>query len=168
MSKKRILLVVDLQKQFRDKDGQYDKCLQYINDHKGEYHRIIGTVFRNHDASMYEKHLGWSSCKDVTLSDIEYEYDEIIWKCGYSANINDAFSCIVDKYCGEFSPTPCTVSFDIIGCDADACVLATAFALWDRRYDFNILSDYIYTTAHDIKKEDILKIMKRNFGECVR
>lgn len=59
------------------------------------------------------------------------------------------------------------LSFDIIGCDADACVMATAFTLWDKKADFRILSDYIYTTSEESTKEDVMKIMRRNFGDCV-
>ena len=60
---------------------------------------------------------------------------------------------------------------DIIGCDADACVMAICFQLWDLGYtNLHILTDYIYTTADDfygITREVWINIMRRNFGDCV-
>ena len=52
---------------------------------------------------------------------------------------------------------------DIIGCETDACVLATCFSLWDDGIDFNVLWNYVYTNS-DIKIKEIRKIYKRNFG----
>lgn len=56
---------------------------------------------------------------------------------------------------------------DIVGCDSDACVMTSAFRLWDESYNFKILTDYIYTTAKDFDNADVIKLLKRNFGECV-
>lgn len=55
----------------------------------------------------------------------------------------------------------------VMGCDSDACVLATAFSFWDKGYSFRILSDLVYTTADGFDNETIVKLMKRNFGDCV-
>ena len=63
MNTKRILLVIDLQRQFKDDNGQYEMCLKYISEHKDKYDRIVGTIFRNTDNSMYEKKLDYSDCK---------------------------------------------------------------------------------------------------------
>ena len=153
----RILLVIDLQRQFKDDNGQYEKCLKYISEYKDKYDRIVGTLFRNTNDSMYEKKLDYGDCKKTSILDLDYRcYDEILIKNGYITNIDSLVSRMKD----------CVI--DIIGCDADACVLATVFSLWDKGYNFNILTDYIYTTSKDIDKEDILRIMKRNFGKCVK
>lgn len=163
-----VLLVIDLQKQFRDTEGQYEKCLRYIKDHQNDYY-VIGTLFRNFPDSMYVRHLGWNGCMNAAETDLEFHYDELLDKHGYSANQDlrlmqsRACSTAIKK---DDSHMP-ELHYDIIGCDADACVLATSFDLWDRRYDFNILTDYVYTTAKDFTKEDIVKVMKRNFGRCV-
>ena len=170
-----ILLVIDLQKQFKDDNGKYEQCIEFIKSHTDCY--ILGTVFCNDDGSMYEKHLNWSECKNVqyditdkTSEDIEYPYDKLILKNGYSLescknivpmimNINDIAK---EKQHGKRK-----IKFHIIGCDADACIMATAFSLWDRQEEFDILTDYIYTTANNIKITDIIKIMQRNFGNCI-
>ena len=91
----------------------------------------------------------------------------MVVKTGYQAQIEQIVENarkVAQKEDGKYMPD---LRFDVIGCDADACILATAFSLWDRGDNFRILSNYIYTTATDFSKEDILKIMERNFGNCV-
>lgn len=36
----KILLAVDVQKEFRDQDGQYDRIVSYIKNAAGKYDRI--------------------------------------------------------------------------------------------------------------------------------
>ncbi len=160
----KILLVIDLQKQFRDSEGCYEKCLQYIRKNQENYY-IIGTLFQNSQNSMYTKHLCWDGCINTGVQDIEYPFHKMIVKDGYSADYEELMTAAKDT-AGPDEKDP-QLSFDIIGCDADACVMATAFTLWDKKADFRILSDHIYTTSEEFTKEDVLKIMRRNFGDCV-
>lgn len=171
-----VLLVIDLQKQFKDDNGQYEKCIEYIKNHIDDNY-VLGTVFINSDDSMYEKHLKWSGCKNVNYrfngmsEDIEYPFHKLILKRGYGINIDNQPSCFKDIYNFASKQQNCcvpTIQFQLMGCDADACVLASAFELWDKGYDFVILSDYIYTTAKEFDKDQIIKIMRRNFGDCVK
>jgi hypothetical protein len=60
------------------------------------------------------------------------------------------------------------IRYQLIGCDADACLLASGFYLWDKGVEFEILSDYIYSNAKDVDIEQTMKIMRRNFGDCVK
>lgn len=160
-----ILLVIDLQKQFKDKNGCYEKCLNFIKQHQKDYY-IIGTLFKNYKNSMYVKHLNYKDCMYSNLTDIEYPYNELIIKTGYSANQYDSLSYTITKLLNE-SCNLSDIQFNIIGCDSDACILSTAFSLWDKNYNFNIFSEYIYTTATDFTNDDVLKILKRNFGSVV-
>ncbi len=173
-----VIIAIDLQKQFKDDKGQYEKCLEFINSHIDDGYYILGTIFRNYDDSMFERHLNWSECKDVQYifngmsEDIEYPFHKLILKSGYGIDSDGYFVPSLNeiyKIAGKQQNRCCpNAKFYLIGCDADACVLATAFTLWDRRDDFVILSDYVYTTAKDYDVTDIFKIMKRNFGDCVR
>ena len=61
-----------------------------------------------------------------------------------------------------------TDEIDIIGCDSDACVLATCFALFDGGYQFKILTPYIYSTGGDVMHNEAYDIMVRNFGKAVK
>ena len=172
----KVLLVIDLQKQFKDKSGQYEKCVNFIKEHFNDYY-VVGSLFRNYDDSMYEQHLGWSECKDVIYNysgispDVEYPYHKLLCKADhYGINANGVLDGLdickaASEYTGDFMPK---IKYYLIGCDADACVMASAFELWDRRYDFEILTDYIYTNAEEFSLEDVIKIMRRNFGNCVK
>lgn len=160
----KILLVIDLQKQFRDNEGCYEKCLQYIKKNQESYY-IIGTLFRNSRDAMYTKHLCWDGCINASVQDVEYPFHKIIVKDGYSVDYEELMAAAREA-AGPDEKDP-QMSFDIIGCDADACVMATAFTLWDKKADFRIISDHIYTTSEEFTKEDVLKIMRRNFGDCV-
>lgn len=46
--------------------------------------------------------------------------------------------------------------------------MAMCFQLWDAGItDFKVLTEFCYTTAKDFTKEEVVKIMKRNFGKCI-
>lgn len=169
-----ILLVIDLQKEFKDNHGQYEKVLQFIKEHKTDYDYVVGTGFKNHPDSMYVRHLGYTDCmyisedsSKIDYPEPEYEYDALFMKQGYSISVRDIIDFLCDVVLKRRVRGVLRSHFDIVGCDADACVLATAFSIWDSNNDFRILSDYIYTTSNDFSKEDVLKIMRRNFGDCV-
>lgn len=170
----KVIIAIDLQKQFKDNNGQYEKCLDYIKSHINDCY-VLGTVFYNYDDSMYEKHLNWLECKDISLDDlsenVEYPFHKLILKSGYGLGSDNYFDFVLTeiyKIASEKqnSESP-NIEFCLIGCDADACVLATAFTLWDKSLNFTILSDYIYTTAEDINIDNVLTIMRRNFGDCL-
>ena len=58
---------------------------------------------------------------------------------------------------------------DVIGCDAEGCVMAIAFNLWDfcPEIEFNLLTDYIYTTSGFLA-EDTFDRMRYLFGDVVK
>lgn len=175
----KVLLAVDLQRQFADKNNNnenYNKCLRFVEDHKDEYNSCIATLFKQ-DKSMnpnYELHLGWEGCADSKPDDLEFKNVierspcrlHILTKCGYgfsADNLRQLYACL---------PASSDEQIDIIGCDADACVMAVCFQLWDAGYkNIHILTDFIYTTAdcekYGITKEIWISIMRRNFGDCV-
>jgi nicotinamidase-related amidase len=151
---KKILLVIDLQHSFEHSENP--KAAEYCLTHRTDYDRVIFTYFRNVPNSNFVKHLKWKECFDTSESDLLVQIDNSVTevKNGY------AFRNI-SKYCAKED------TIDLIGCDADACVLATAFELWDQGYHFRILSEYIDTTATSFTKSDVLRLMKRNFGDCL-
>ena len=183
----KYLLVIDLQKQFRDKNGEYEKCLRYIEEHRKDYQFIFSTIFFQNTKKDFKRktpvdinglafhqppqtnpnymlHLNWNGCKDVKNSDLEYMRPDdekcIIPKTGYSDNSEPP---MLTSVCFGFND-----EIHIIGCDLDACVMAICFQLWDAGYtNFKVLSEYCYTTAEDFTKDDVLKIMRRNFGNCI-
>ena len=89
---------------------------------------------------------------------------KVILKEGYSDKNNYIIDTIKD-YSKNIEED---IEIHIIGCDIDACVMAICFQLWDNNItNFKVLTKYCYTTAKDFSKEDIIKIMKRNFGKCI-
>jgi len=153
----KILLVIDLQKQFKDNFWNYDRCINYIKSHKDEYF-VIATIFENFDNSMFEKYLQRSECKNSKKSDLEFPYDYAMTKTWYSMDITEF---IDDKFRNS------DIEYYIIGCESDSCIMATAFNFWDKKINFKILSDYIYTNNSEVSNDEILKLLKRNFWDCV-
>lgn len=147
----KVLFIVDLQKQFKDSFGEYEKCLEYISANRDSYDKIIATLFTQKNPNPnYIRKLGWEGCSDVDESDFEFDLNDVtvITKNGYGLPYYD------------FDPND---EYFVMGCDADACVMAICFNLWDKGIDFTVLSDYVYTTGK-ISKNEILKMYKRNFG----
>lgn len=48
-------------------------------------------------------------------------------------------------------------------------MLALCFHLWDMGVNFEVLTDYVYTTSTNKAVIDgSIEIMKRNFGDCIK
>ena len=153
-----ILLIIDVQKEFKDTKGKYQKCIDYIEQYKDEYDKTYATLFINNPKvnNQFIKQLKWKDCKKASIDDsIEFDTKniDIVYKYGYAFH-KDFFSA-KDK-------------ITIIGCDIDACVLATCFSLWDENIEFRILKDYVYTTNKTYGWRDVENIFIRNFGnKCI-
>lgn len=146
-----ILLVVDVQPEYKDKDSKtYNKILSYINDNKFKYDKIVAFRFVNNPESMFVRHLGYDDLMSVLP--LDFKADEIFTNCCYRLK-------------GLFVHESDTV--DIIGFDSDACILATAYSLWDSRVDFRILTNYVASTGGKEYAAAAILIAKRNFGDCV-
>ena len=175
MSNYKILLIVDVQKEFADIENHsqnYHKIIQYIKKHAniGFYDKIISTGFRNNINNNFRYNLNWYECENSNEESLEYlKYIEkslhtIIFKTGYGDISNSVINAI-RNYDDTITED---AEIHIIGCDLDACVMAICFQLWDAGItNFKVLTEYCYTTAKDFSKEDIIKIMKRNFGKCI-
>lgn len=155
------LLVIDLQNSFKDKTCEmYDKVLNFIK-YVDNYDYYMGTVFVNEDIyGMYKNKLNYTECKEDTVDYLTYGKDfKLFRKSTYS----------VDDTIIDFIKSNNITHLDIVGCDSDACVLATCYKLFDNGIDFTILTDFIYSTSRDTSINDsAIKIMKRNFGSCVK
>ncbi len=175
-----VLLVIDLQKQFKDEQGKYEKCVDYVKSRYNDSF-VLGTVFKNKDNSMYEKHRGWSECKDVDYElsgksiDIEYPHHLLMQKNGYGIDVTNDFSMAeylirqaAEEKHPEYMYERPRFKYQLMGCNADTCVMASGFNLWDKGIEFEILSDYIYTNEKETDMSQTLKMMRRNFGDCVK
>ena len=158
------LLIIDLQKEFKDNNGRYEDCLDFVRYHSWEYDNIVATIFKQDvkENSNYINHLHWNGCKNIS-PDSSLEFFE-----------NESISIFEKSSYGTTKPELLFEDFnkndeiDIIGCDLDSCVMAICFQLWDAGFtNFKVLTRYCYTTAKDIDEEAIIKILKRNFGDCI-
>ena len=163
-AKKNILIVIDLQKQFADRTGEYERCLEFIEENKNKYDKIIGTVFSQNSENKYNpnysKHFQWDDCLNCSENDLEYvtENVKVIKKTGYGSIE------LIDFLTKNYSKTD---NIEIIGCDLDACVAAICFQLWDEGFEnFKVLTNFCYSTSK-FPKQDLVKVLRRNFGNCI-
>ena len=168
MTKKNILLVIDLQEQNRDALLHCETVKDFIRTHQHDYDEIIFTVFSQHSLDSdceyhtgYHKYLDWDDCAECNTTDLMIDpvigvdvNTRVLVKNTYAAKLPD-----------DLKPDNCHI--DIIGCDMDAGIMATAFKLWDEQWDFNIPINFVYTTAKNRNYLELKKIYKRNFGHLV-
>lgn len=130
----KILLAVDLQKEFADKDGKYEDILAFLKEavRGGGYDKVVATKCVNNDKSNFIRYNNWHKLIKGT-SELEFEADEVIEKQSYGLL--------------DYSMFPKDAIIDIIGYDTGACVLKIALDLFDRNYDFRILAKYCYSTG---------------------
>ena len=77
MSKYKILLIVDLQKEFADTDNNshnYNKIIDFVKEsgNKGSYNKIISTCFRNGENPNFRRNLNWYECDKTNIDSLEY------------------------------------------------------------------------------------------------
>lgn len=155
------LLVIDVQKQFKDNKGMYEKCISFLSNCKDNYDTVYVTVFsQTIDGSTnnnFVNKLDWHRCGSCSEADLEFDTSNmyVINKNGYGIKNLDTY---INPECDQV---------DIIGCNIDACVMAVCFQLWDMGVDFRVLTDYVYTTSSRFAKDDVKEILKSNFGTCV-
>ena len=113
----KILLAVDVQKEFRDQDGQYDRIVSYIKNAAGKYDRIYATVCANKPDTPFVKNNVWLDCLDG-VEPLAFSPDKVFVKYGYGF-LDYSWLDPEDQY-------------DIIGFNTDCCVLKVALDLFDR------------------------------------
>jgi nicotinamidase-related amidase len=158
----KTLIIIDLQKEFAD-DGpksEYVRLVDFINKESHLFDKVIATYFKNTDDSFYDRYLDWHTCKDSSESSMEFFIDET--SIEYHILKKTTYGAQVTKYLDE-----CDEIY-VMGCDSDACVMATCFKLWDEGYKFTVCSDLIYTTSRIFINDDVIQMLKRNFGEFVK
>ena len=149
----RLLLVVDLQKEFSDRcKSKYDEIIGWVTNHSNEYDSVVATRFMNKPNSPFIKYLGCNKMQSVR--DLEFKCDTIIDKCSYG--LQD-YSWIPEKY-----------SIDIVGMDTDACVLKIAFDLFDMGKDFKVLSNLCWSSGGETAHNNAVSLMRRQLGDGIQ
>ncbi len=149
----KTLLVVDLQPTFKV-EPYYTKLLNFIEKNRDNYSKIIATRFVNNPDSIFVRKLGYKDCEKA--EELDFKADYIIEKNAH-----------YDIRSGTIKELLSNKNIDVMGADADACVLSTCFSLWNNDINFHILKDYIYSSGGDKYLEQAISIMSRNFGEAI-
>ena len=155
----KVLLIVDLQKQFCN-DARYKSCIDYINENSKNYDKLIPTVYSQRVLGdindQHETNVDSSTCMYCNESDLEYDTN------GSAVIIRNTYGS--DYVLSDISPD-CEV--DVIGCNDKSGVMANCLSLWDNNIKFRVLSDYIFTNNEDVPDEVLNNYMRRHFGRCV-
>lgn len=130
----KILLVVDLQLEFSDKDGEYRRILEFVKKsiQNKNYDRVIATKCLNKENSNFVRYSNWYELID-NVRDLEFKADYIIEKISYG---------LID-----YSMFPKDAEIHVMGYNTGACVLKIALDLFDRDYNFKVLSEYCYSSS---------------------
>lgn len=131
--REKILLVVDLQKEFADNDGMYNKILKFVKQaiDGTEYDRVIATKCLNFEGSNFVRYTNWTDLING-VAELDFKPDKVIEKVSYGLT--------------DYKEIPKDAIIHVVGYNTGACVLKVALDLFDMEYDFNVISDYCYSS----------------------
>ncbi len=151
-----LLLVIDLQKSFINKNTQY--VVNDIKEKMKEFENIVFTRFINSNDSNWYRKLNYKGC----LSDedkqivIPTENHKVIDKEIYTAYCTELI-----KYISENN----IEKIYLCGIDIECCVLKTALDLFENNYEVYVLKDLCACTLGEERKQNAIDILKRNIGK---
>lgn len=153
--RKNVLFVVDLQKEFRDSDGQYERILNWVREQitNNTYDLVLATKCHNSENSVF-KYTGWTDMLDSEPAELEFVPDLVIDKYSYGVPFIKGLQS--------------SWHYDIIGFNTGACVLKTALDLGDMGFSISVLSDYCYSSDGKEKHERGLWTLKNLLGTAVK
>lgn len=128
----KILLAVDVQQEFRDSDGHYEKILKYIEDNRDVYDLIVATVCHNDKDSNFVRYGHWYDLLNGQPNHLDFYPDVIFNKKGYGLP--------------NYKLLPMDAEYTVIGYNTGACVLKVCLDLFDKGYTFRVLPDYCYSS----------------------
>lgn len=155
---KNVLLIIDWQKGFINTNSK--KVNKYIyslaEDYQWDY--IYQAMwFNSGDVnSLVLKNVNYEDCK---IQDKDASLQKL-FPGAYVIPRVDCYSCITDEFRSM-------MKYDwhvyVCGLETDACVLASAFSLFDSRMNFNIVSEAVSSKTDSIDQAARL-VIRRQFG----
>ena len=149
------LLIVDVQKEFltdatRDRVPKIQKLAE-----SGRYDYCILTYYKNTADSPTYRRLHWydglDACSESLLIHPPAGLLSVVEeKTTYGLPHRDLFDLV--GLCAHI---------DVVGFDTDACVMASAIALFDGGYDFDVLGEFCASTNGEEYHEAGMKIINR-------
>ena len=103
----KILLVVDLQAEFADSDGEYERILNFVRSEIGNktYDRVIATKCLNRENSNFVRYSRWKKLIDGA-AELEFAPDTVIEKISYGLT--------------DYSMLPVDAHIDVVGYNTGA------------------------------------------------
>ncbi len=151
-----MLILVDFQVGFL-KDAPND-FIQNVLKLAQEYRPAVATQFMNAPDSLHRRELGFVALEKENETALHPE----LAKVGLSVIKKSGYSSISKEMIPHLETQ---TQIYLAGCDTDACILATAFALWDRNIVPKIIMDACWSRGRTQGvHEAALLIAKRNFG----
>lgn len=131
----------------------YTTCINYIGRAKESgYDKVFALAYKpNKDFCNMQRYLHWE-CPE-TFHPLEFKADEVLYHDGYSAE--------------KYPKLTCEDQVDIIGFDTDACVLSTAFDIFNMCCKLQILQNLCWSSGGEDMHYAALQIMQRQFGDAV-
>ena len=155
---KKLLLVIDMQKGFINENTIFliDKIRDLLNN--DYFDKIAFTKFINYSDSYFVKKMNYKRCMDKNDCEIVIDtLDNKVLEKGKYSVFNDEFrDYIMENKISEIY---------LAGVDTDACVLSTAFDLFENGYDVYVLKDYCASSGGISYHEAAISILKRNIGK---
>ena len=150
-NKENVLLVVDVQPDFVEDKEVYNKIVEYITTNRREYASVISCITRPQATEQFNKYLNWDAI--LAKRPIEFKSDMDIIKNQYGLN--------------SYTSIPKDCHIDVIGMDTDKNVLKVAYDLFDRRYDFSVLTQYCYSSGGKEINQKAIDVMRSNLGRAI-
>lgn len=153
---KKVLILIDMQKGFKPSKNLIDRIVEHVNNN--EYDIIIATKFINKKDSNFMKALNYDGMFNEQETDLVDEIKSI----SDIILIKNTYSAYTEELKWILQEPSYDLSVDVCGVDSDACVLATAFSLFDAGYSFRVLEDLIESSGGDEFDQSAKRIIKRN------
>ena len=154
---RKALLIIDPQKCFF-KDW-HKNVVEGINNIQKEYDLVAVSQYINYKESPFIKKLNWRDCMENSEEAefaIEVKKNAFIFKKTTYTSCTEDFENWVKENEVEH--------IDVCGISSDACVLATAFSLFDKNYSFSIL-DQLCAASKEKYHEMGIDIIRRNIDK---
>jgi nicotinamidase-related amidase len=150
-----ILMLIDIQKGFvKDQSKHILPVIDEILSHNN-FDLIIQTKYVNPKGSTLEKNLGWTYLRNSEEEAFVYNAK------GAKVFTRSKYSAVEDKMLKLFKSND---RIFLCGLETDACVLATAYTLFDAGFKIHIIEDATATNAK-FGEGPAIEIIKRNFGK---
>ena len=154
---KKALLIIDPQKCFFKKGHQ--EVVEGINKIQGQYNYVAISKYLNYKDSPFIKKLNWTDCMPGSRESefaIKVKKDSFVFeKTTYTSLTEDLENWIKSNNIDHI---------DVCGISSDACVLATAFSLFDNNYSFRVLEKLCAASKDSYHKMGI-DIIRRNIDK---